>query len=114
MYDPERMRAAFNAAEKPGLPIWAGFSARQSKNGDLFSFLPEPDLPLIELLTILSDFNPDASGFMHTQSDAIESSLKAQDWLGVVPREPLCWFGVHDVPRVAHAKLRPARFQPPH
>ena len=76
MYDPERMRAAFNAAEKTGLPIWAGFSARQSKNGDLFSFLPEPDIPLIELLTILSDFNPDASGFMHTQSDAIESSLK--------------------------------------
>jgi len=76
MYDPERMKAAFNAAEKTELPIWAGFSARQSKNGDLFSFLPEPDLPLIELLTILSDFNPDASGFMHTQSDAIESSLK--------------------------------------
>lgn len=76
MYDPERMKAAFNAAQNTGLPVWTGFSARQSKNGELFSFLPEPDLPLIELLKILSDFNPDASGFMHTQSDAIEPSLK--------------------------------------
>ena len=76
MYDPEKIKAAFSAAEKTGLPVWAGFSARQSKDGKLLSFLPEPDIPLIELLTILSDFTPDAVGFMHTQSDAIDASLK--------------------------------------
>ena len=76
MYDPEKMKAAFSAAEKTGLPVWAGFSARQSKEGDLYSFLPDTNVPLIELLTILDDFNVDAAGFMHTQSDALGSSLE--------------------------------------
>jgi hypothetical protein len=49
MYDPIKMKAAFSAAEKTGLPVWAGFSARQSKEGDLYSFLPDTNVPLNEL-----------------------------------------------------------------
>ena len=76
MYDPDKMKVAFSAAEKTGLPVWAGFSARQKKYGDPLSFLPSPDIPLRELLEILPQFDVDAAGFMHTQSDAIQPSLQ--------------------------------------
>ena len=76
MYDPDKMKVAFSAAEKTGLPVWAGFSARQKKYGEPLSFLPSPDIPLRELLEILPQFDVDAAGFMHTQSDAIQPSLK--------------------------------------
>ena len=76
MYDPDKMKVAFSAAEKTGLPVWAGFSARQKKYGEPLSFLPSPDIPLRELLEILPQFDVDAAGFMHTQSDAIQPSLQ--------------------------------------
>ena len=76
MYDPDKMKVAFSAAEKTGLPVWAGFSARQKKYGEPLSFLPSADIPLRELLEILSQFDVDAAGFMHTQSDAIQPSLQ--------------------------------------
>ena len=76
MYDPDKMKVAFSAAEKTGLPVWAGFSARQKKYGEPLSFLPSADIPLRELLEILPQFDVDAAGFMHTQSDAIQPSLQ--------------------------------------
>ena len=76
MYDPDRMKVAFSAAEKAGLPVWAGFSARQSTHGEPLSFLPSVDIPLRKLLEILSQFDVDVAGLMHTQSDAIQPSLE--------------------------------------
>ena len=76
MYDPDLMKAAFSAAGKSGLPIWAGFSARQSKNGEVWSFLPNMDIPIANLFEILREFNVDSAGLMHTQSNAINQALK--------------------------------------
>ncbi|GIR54616.1 MAG: hypothetical protein CM15mP62_20870 [Rhodospirillaceae bacterium] len=54
------------AAEKANLPIWAGFSARQDNSGRLLSFLPDEELPLMDIFSILSHYKPDAAGIMHT------------------------------------------------
>ena len=76
MYDPIKIAATFTAAEKAGLPIWAGFSARRNESGQLLSFLPSEELSLKNIFSILSQYNPDAAGIMHTSSDAIDGSLK--------------------------------------
>ena len=75
MYDPKKIESTFIAAEKANLPIWAGFSARRDNIGRLLSFLPEEELPLIDIFSILSDYRPDAAGIMHTPSNAISDSL---------------------------------------
>ena len=76
MYDPKKIEPTRMAAEKAGLPIWAGFSARQDNSGRLLSFLPDEELPLMDIFSILSHYKPDAAGIMHTPSNTISDSLK--------------------------------------
>lgn len=76
MYDPIRMEATFAAAEKAGLPVWAGFSARQSTSSELVSFLPDRDIPLTTLYDILRRFNADAAGVMHTPANIIDNAVE--------------------------------------
>ena len=75
MYDPNRIKATFAAAEKTGLPIWAGFSARQNNANELVSFHPDEDIPLTTLFSILRHYNADAAGVMHTPSNIIDSAV---------------------------------------
>jgi len=75
MFHPARMRTAFEAAVKTGLPVWAGFSARRGNNGQVLSFTTDADIPFEETVAILDDFNVDAAGIMHTGSDLIEDAL---------------------------------------
>ena len=42
----------------------------------LLSFLPDEELPLMDIFRILSNYKPDAAGIMHTPSNAIRDSLK--------------------------------------
>ena len=76
MYDPTKIEPTFIAAEKAGLPVWAGFSSRRDNVGRLLSFLPDEELPLIDIFKTLSHYKPDAAGIMHTPSNAIRDSLK--------------------------------------
>ena len=76
MYDPKKIESTFLAAEKANLPIWAGFSSRRNNIGQLLSFLPDEELPLMDILGILSHYKPDAAGIMHTPANAISDSLK--------------------------------------
>ncbi|MGI9506579.1 MAG: homocysteine S-methyltransferase family protein, partial [Geminicoccaceae bacterium] len=45
MYHPERMKPAFDAASKTGLPVWAGFSVRRGDDGEVLAFTPHEDIP---------------------------------------------------------------------
>ncbi len=71
MYHPDRMPAAFKAAGKTGLPIWAGLSARRSDHGEMLSFAVDMDLPFGEIAALAASFKPDAIGIMHTPSNLI-------------------------------------------
>ncbi|MBH69252.1 MAG: hypothetical protein CMM58_12935 [Rhodospirillaceae bacterium] len=75
MYDPDRMEAAFSAASKTDLPIWAGFSARRGKENNLLSFLPGRDIPLQDIYKILTRYKVDAAGVMHTPSSLIYDAV---------------------------------------
>lgn len=77
MYDPGRMGPAFEAAVKTGLPVWAGFSARRGGDGEVLSFLPEPDVPFQDLAAVLQDFDVAAAGVMHTPSNLIGDAVDA-------------------------------------
>jgi len=75
MYYPERMESAFAAAIQTGLPVWAGFSARRSKTGQIISHAPEVDIPFEEVVSVLKRFDVAAAGIMHTPSDVISEAL---------------------------------------
>ena len=75
MYHPVRTQIAFNAASKAGLPIWAGFSARRGKNGEILNYFSHEDIPLEYHLRILERNDVQAAGIMHTSSDIIEDSV---------------------------------------
>ena len=71
MYHPDRMPAAFTAATATGRPVWAGFSARRGKDGQILSFAPDKDIPFEEIVQVLAGFDVAAAGVMHTPSDVI-------------------------------------------
>jgi homocysteine S-methyltransferase len=75
MYDPDRMECAFKAAADAGLPVWAGFSARQGKHGQVLSFAPETDVGFEDIVGILADFDVGAAGVMHTASNIVADAL---------------------------------------
>jgi S-methylmethionine-dependent homocysteine/selenocysteine methylase len=75
MYHPDRMVPAFQAATDTGLPVWAGFSARRGKNGQVLSFAPDQDIPFEETVRVLADFNVATAGVMHTPSDVVGDAI---------------------------------------
>ena len=76
MYHPERIVPAFKAGLKTELPLWAGFSARRGKNGEVLSYYPFVDIPFKEIVKYLKMFPVSAAGIMHTPADVIEDALK--------------------------------------
>ena len=75
MYDPIRMPLVFSAAAESGLPIWAGFSARRGKQGEVLGFGPEKDIPFADIISILKEWQVDAAGIMHTSADLVSAAL---------------------------------------
>jgi homocysteine S-methyltransferase len=75
MYDPARIGPAFRAATATGLPVWAGFSARRGEDGHVLSYASEREIPFHDLLRVLEDFEVQAAGVMHTQSNVVGDAL---------------------------------------
>jgi homocysteine S-methyltransferase len=75
MHHPDRMIPAFQAAMDTGLPVWAGFSARRGKDGQVLSFTSDRDISFQETVQILADFDVAAAGVMHTPSDVIGDAI---------------------------------------
>jgi len=75
MYYPERMAHAFDAAIETDLPVWAGFSARRNRAGEIISHAPESDIPFEEVVQVLRDYEVAAAGIMHTPSDVVSDAL---------------------------------------
>jgi homocysteine S-methyltransferase len=77
MYHPNRVGPAYCAAAETGLPVWAGFSARQGASGELLAFTREEDLAFGELLDQARSWQVEAAGVMHTRYDLIPKALEA-------------------------------------
>ena len=75
MFAPERMAFAFEAAVSTGLPVWAGFSARRGAGGEVLSFHQSRDIPFAEITGILDDFEVQAAGVMHSESEVTGDAL---------------------------------------
>ena len=76
MYHPIRTQLAFNSALKTDLPIWAGFSARRGKNGEILNYFSHEDIPLEYHLRVLEKNDVQAAGIMHTSSDIVEEAVE--------------------------------------
>ena len=75
MYYPQRIPHALAAAMATGLPVWAGFSARRGKDGEVLSFAPERDIPFAEITRLLDGHEVAAAGVMHTPANVIGDAL---------------------------------------
>jgi len=75
MYYPERIGCAFTAAMQTGLPVWAGFSARRNKDGQIISHAPESEIPFEDVVQILRHYDVAAAGIMHTPADVVTDAL---------------------------------------
>lgn len=75
MQHPERMKIAVEAALSTGLPVWAGLSARATRDGSVLSYLPEREIPFGELVAMLPDSGIDAVGVMHSSVDVTGPAL---------------------------------------
>lgn len=75
MYHPERILPAFNAAKKTGMPVWAGFSVREDKNGNIVNWTNDGNVPFVDTVQILNDFDIEAAGIMHSSISVIEESI---------------------------------------
>jgi len=76
MYDPVRMSLVFQAAVETGLPVWAGFSARQDETGQVLGYGPGDDIAFAQIVSVLNDWPVDVAGIMHTPSNLIADSLE--------------------------------------
>lgn len=76
MYDPVRMPLIFEAAAQTGLPVWAGFSARRDKKGQVLGFGPGDDVPFEQIISVLNDWTVDVAGIMHTPSNVVSDALE--------------------------------------
>ena len=75
MFYPERIPLLCKAAIATGLPVWAGFSARQGKDGQILGFAPENDIPFSEVLQAADGLDVAAAGVMHTPSNIISDAI---------------------------------------
>ena len=76
MYRPDRMKIIFESAKKTGLPVWAGFSARKSCQGQSLSLTDDYDLSFKDLIEGVKHYNLDAVGIMHCDMKVIEDCIK--------------------------------------
>lgn len=76
MFYPQRIPHALAAAAATGLPVWAGFSARQGDDGSVLSFAPEREIPFGELTAALEGSNVVAAGIMHTAANTVAGAIE--------------------------------------
>ena len=85
MEHPELCGPAVNAAVESGLPVWLGFSARQTADGLMSSYKPDPIRFEDNVKALITD-KVDAVFVMHTSVPDVTPSLKvvADYWDGPV------------------------------
>ncbi len=76
MYHPDRMQVVFEAVKEVGLPVWAGFSLRKTRDGRIVSLTDEKIIPLNELLYLTKDYDFDVLGIMHTNVELITDCIR--------------------------------------
>lgn len=76
MFAPERMTMAFDAATATGLPVWAGFSARRGRNGEVLSFHQSREIPFADVVAVLGNYDVAAAGVMHSESEVTGDALE--------------------------------------
>ena len=83
MEHPELCGPAVNAALESGIPVWLGFSSRQTEQGLMSSYKPDPMLFEDNVKALISD-KVAAVFVMHTSVPDIAPSLKvvAEHWTG--------------------------------
>ena len=89
MEHPELCGPAIDAALESGLPVWLGFSARQTEDGLMSTYKPDP-LPFEDTVKALISDKVDAVFVMHTSVPDVTPSLRvvADHWdgpIGVYP-----------------------------
>jgi homocysteine S-methyltransferase len=75
MYRPERLGPLLEAATHSGLPVWAGFTARDGEDARVLSYAPEREIPFTDLVQVLKQFDVAAAGVMHTPSHIIGDAV---------------------------------------
>ena len=75
MYDPDRVLPVFDSIKDVNIPVWAGFSARKSKKGDILSITDRIDYPFADLIKIIENYKIDAVGIMHTSVEIITECI---------------------------------------
>jgi len=89
MYDPDLAIPAVAAAVATGLPVWTGFSATRTAEGNLIGFLRE-DLSFGEIVqTVLSEGGT-VAGVMHTNVSMMPNALDVlqEHWSGPLMAYP--------------------------
>jgi len=76
MYHPDRIQTVFDSAKKTKKPLWAGFSTRKSKSGEILSLTDSVDVSFKEMIKILKDYEIDAVGIMHTDIAIVSESIE--------------------------------------
>ena len=74
MYRPDRIDIIFDSASKVGLPVWAGFSAR-NKDG-LIALTTDYEYSFKKMISNVKHHKLDAVGIMHCDMSVIEESIK--------------------------------------
>jgi homocysteine S-methyltransferase len=76
MYHPDRIRTVFEAAKKTNMPVWAGFSVRRSKAGEIVSTTDVSDIPLLKILEEVKDYDVETVGIMHSAVEDIGDAVE--------------------------------------
>ncbi len=74
MYRPDRIDIIFDSASKVGLPVWAGFSAR-NKDG-LIALTTDYEYSFKKMISNVKHHRLDAVGIMHCDMSVMEESIK--------------------------------------
>ena len=75
MYHIDRMETVMEAAKQTGKPVWAGFSTRRGRNGEILSCMNEKDVLFEDILDQALSYNFEAAGIMHTDVEDVSDSL---------------------------------------
>jgi len=97
MYRPDRIEIIFESANKAGIPVWAGFSARSSIPDGLISLTTDYDYSFKKMVSDVKKYKLDAVGIMHCEISVIEESIKELK-------------EVYDVPIMAYPEVAEFKF----
>ena len=75
MYHIDRMETVMRAAKQTGKPVWAGFSTRRGRDGEILSYMNEKNVLFEDILDQTLSYNFNAAGIMHTDVEVVSDSL---------------------------------------